>query len=138
MQISEFAAQIHHYDRHRELQDVPKEPVEDHRWIVRMVDSFFKTTRQQDNDPRDYDPLNGRILRWASGQATSATYQITPQKRRLDRIDVAYKNRYLYRIHQQGQTLDVLDTFLSKDGQSRLECWHLDLENPDKSFYQWL
>jgi len=118
MQISEFAAQVQHFDRHRELPDVPKEPAEDPGWLLHRTDSLFRYTSHEDNDPRDYDPLNGRILRWAAGQATSASYHIKAQESHLERLDVAYKDRYLYRIHQQNDTIDFLDTFLSDDGQS--------------------
>lgn len=136
MEISNFAAQIQHFEMHRQLKDVPKQAAEHQDWIAGMVDSHFKRTRQQDNDYRDYDPLFRRILRWASGQATVATFQIKPGERHLDRIDVEYGRRYLYRIHQQGQVIDVLDTFQGKSGGVRMECWHLDLANPEVSFYQ--
>lgn len=138
MKSSTITTQIQHFEKYRELKDVPKESVEDAPWIPLIADSLFRSTQKEDNDYRDYDPLYRRILRWERGKATSATFQIKAGERHLERTDVLYGRRYLYRIHQDANSLDFLDTLTDKDGNYRIECWHLDFANPEASFYQYL
>lgn len=138
MKSSTITTQIQHFEKYRELKEVPKEPVEDPSWITLMADSLFRSSQKEDNDYRDYDPLYRRILRWEGGKATSATFQIKAGERHLERTDVLYGHRYLYRIHQDANSLDYLDIFTDKDGRYRIKCWHLDCANPEASYHQYL
>lgn len=136
--------QIQHFEKYRQLRDVPKQPLQedgaipDGLWVRAQVDDLFQSTRGLDNDARDYDPRQGQILRWSQGTATSAAVQSDEQTRNLDRTDVTAYRRDIYRVRQDPHSIDFLDALVERDGYSQLQCWHLDLKNWDASFYQCL
>lgn len=117
-----LSAQLQHFNKYRQLQNAAKEPVEDPGDVRDEVGYRFQDALRQDNDYRDYDPLPRRILRWESGQATSATFHIGPKRQSLERIDLLYRRRYLYRIYQSAPTVDYLKAITEKDGSTTLEC----------------
>lgn len=136
MNIPIVTEQLQYFEKHRELRDVPKEELD--TWVPDLTDLLFQEARKQDNDWRDYDPLNQRILRWSGGTATSATFTQKPGERHLERIDVTHRERYLYRVHQTAEGLDFFQCFGDRWGVFAMECSHVDFKNSQNSFSQYL
>jgi len=136
MNIPAVTEQLQYFEQHRELQDVPKEELGSR--VPEMADLFFREARKQDNDWRDYDPLNKRILRWSGGTATSATFTEKPGERHLERIDVTHRERYLTRVHQTPESLDFFRCFSDRWGVFAMECSHVDFKDSQKNFSQYL
>lgn len=132
MKIPLLTQQLRHFQKHRELKDVPKQPLERPELLTARADSYMRMTRHEDNDFRDYDPLPKRILRWCGGMATSANLETD----HLERIDVTYDRRYLHHIHRTADSLDFFYSLSSRQGNTVLECSHLDYRNPELSFHQ--
>ena len=130
--MAPFQEVLRHFQNHRELQDVPKQPLKSPEQLSRRADSYIRMTRHEDNDYRDYDLLPQRILRWCGGTATSAHFDAN----KLERIDVNYGRRYLHHIHRTPGSLDFFYSFSTRDGNLLLECSHLDYQNPECSFHQ--
>jgi len=132
MKIPLLTQQLRHFQMHRELKDIPKQPLERPDLLSRRADSYIRLTRHEDNDLRDYDPLPNRILRWSGGMATSARVEAD----HLERIDATYGRRYLHHIHRTPEGLDFFYSYSCRDGHLIVECSHLDYQNPEASFHQ--
>lgn len=124
--------QLRHFQLHRELKDVPKQPLERPDLLSRRADSYLRLTRHEDNDGRDHDPLPHRILRWSGGMATSARFEAD----HLERIDATHDRSYVHHIHRTLESLDFFYALSCRDGHLLVECSHLDYLRPDLSFHQ--
>ena len=136
MKVPILTQQLRHFEKYRELKDVPKQPLESPDLLCRRADSYIRLTQHEDNDGRDYDPLPKSILRWCGGMATSANFEVKPGERHLERIDVTSGRRYLHHIHRTPESLDFFYSLSTREGNSVLECSHLDYRNPESSFHQ--
>lgn len=138
MKLTPYAQQLQHFEQHRELCDVPREPLsaEDVLIVESYADFYIRRTRSDDNDSRDYDPLWNRVFKWSAGTTTAATYDFEKTERHLERTDVTYRERNVIRVHRTPDALQVWDSFSDRDSWHRLECWHVDYRNPEQSFYQ--
>ena len=132
MKIPLLTQQLRHFEIHRELKDVPKEPLESPQLLSARADSYIRMTRHEDNDCRDCDPLPNSILRWCGGVATAANFG----GNHLERIDVSYGRRHLHHIHRSSECLDFFYSLSSREGNTVFECSHLDYLNPQLSFHQ--
>lgn len=140
----EIRKQIQHFEKHRELRGVLKQPLEqdgavpDGLWVRQQVEDLFQSSRALDNAGHDYDGRRGHILRWADGMGTAANFHSVGEKKTLDRDDVTSYRRDTYRVRQDSNSIDYLDALQERDGYSQVQCWHLDLKNWNASFYQCL
>lgn len=143
MTLTPYAQQLQHFDQHRELCGVERQPIstQDAESTESFADYYVRRTLSDDNDARDYDPLPNRILKWSGGTTTAATYDVQKTERHLERTDLVYgKRRYVVRVHQTLDALEVWHSFSYPGSSHLVECWRVDYREPEQSFYQetWL
>ena len=132
MQLTALAKQIRHFKRRRELQDVAKQPLANPETTRKWIDEYFELTRQEDDGPKDYDPLPGRVFKTEEGRTVGATYT----GECLERSEIYYRERRTLHVHQSPIAIQAFWSWSHPDYPQLVECFQVALQDSGASFYQ--
>ena len=138
MSVNPLARNLSYFDKHRELPGVPKQPfTPQHRdGILDMVDCDFRIAQQQDNQPDDLDPSDGRVLLKRPDGLNSLTYSIDKEGRHLQRTTLLGAGRCVTHIHKAVEGVDYLTCYSFPGQPDTMTCYHADFAQPENDFWQ--
>jgi len=134
--LTAFAKELKGFDKYHELRHVPKLALEDPEELIDLVSESFERIRAEDDSELDYDPLPNRVFTTRKEDTMGGVYQITENERHLERTDIHLRERRMLRVHQTPTQLAVFRSFSHPDFPQVLECFRLDYQQPQNSFYQ--
>lgn len=134
MKLTPLAQQMQHFDRSRELQDVEKRPLTNPDDIAQWAQESFQRTRQEDDGPKDLNPLPGRVF--LSDHKTGKTSGATFDDHTLERTDIHNRERRCLRLHQTPVAIEAFWSWSHPDYPQLIECFRIDQQDPKNSFYQ--
>jgi len=138
MKLTPLAKQLKYFESHRQLKDTGKKPLTNPEDIHNWVEESFQRTRDEDDGPEDYDPIPGRVFKTNSknGKTVGATFELEGERQRLERSEIHYRERRLLRVHKTPIAIEAFWSWSHPDYPQLLECFRVDLKNPEGHFYQ--
>ena len=138
MSVNPLARHLSYFDKHRELPGVQKQLLTpQHRdGILDMVDCDFRIAQQQDNQPDDMDPSDGRVLLRRHDGLNSLTYSTDKEGSHLQRTTLIGAGRSVTHIHKAVEGLDYLACYSFPGQPNTMTCYHADFARPENDFWQ--
>mgnify|MGYP003610504075 CR=1 FL=1 len=136
--LTSFAKELKGFDKYNELRGVRKVPLENREALINLVSESFERICAEDDSDVDYDPLPFRVFTTKEDDTMGAVYQMADNERHLERTDIHLRERRMLRVHQTLGELAVFRSFAHPDSLQVLECFRLDYQQPNQSFYQML
>lgn len=90
MKLTPLARQIQHFESRRELEGAEKKELTNPEDIRNWVDESFERTCAEDQGPKDFDPLPGRVFKTGKGRTLEAAFELTGQQRHLQRSEAKF------------------------------------------------
>ena len=140
MPINSVNFYFKHFEKHRELPGVKKEPLlaVGRDAMIDYVEFNFRNTMAQDNQPNDIDPVAGKVLSVTPVGVTSSNYSIDEQGKHLRVNSSEGPRRSLSESHLSDQGLEMLSFTTNPGVGGTLLCFHSDLTKPENDFVQCL
>lgn len=136
MKLTPFAKQIDYFESRRELEGVEKKSLTNPEDIRDWVDASFARTRAEDDGPHDFDPSPGQVYKSAKNKTVHATFEVEDDQRHLERSETTSQEHRFLRVHQTPVAIEAFWSLCHPDYPQLLECFRIDLKNPEASFYQ--
>lgn len=136
MKLTPFTRQFNYFESRRELEGVEKKNLSNPADIRDWVEQTFERTRREDDGPNDLDPLPGSVLRSAKGTRLEAAFQVDGDKQHLERSETKHEEHRFMRVHKTPVAIEAFWSWAHPDYPQLLECFRVDLNNPEASFYQ--
>ncbi len=140
MPINSVNFYFKHFEKHRELPGVKKEPLlaVGRDSLIDSVEMNLRTNMSRDNQPEDLDPVEGQVLSVSPSGVSSASYSMDDHGKHLRVTSAEGERRYLCESHLCDRGLEML-SFTSLPGVGgTLLCFHSDLTQPENDFVQCL
>lgn len=141
MHVTPLTFQFKHFEKHRELANVARQPLADdqRRAVLDIVDESVRFAIQSDNRPGDLDPIEGRVLLNTPQGVSSAQYSCDESGRHLQRTNfqpTGFQN--VLSAHLGEGSMDMAQYVVTPGCSGTLMCYHVDYAEPQNDFMQLL